>query len=184
MDLAGGTGNGGGFFSIAQGDAVRAAHKDGLTEPHPWQDLSGGDVARKLCILGRLLGRDIELEDIEVEGVIAGSMDWSSMDLETFWSTLPEVDDGFARRRDEAAAGGKRLRYVASLDAAGARVATLAVPPEHPAHALAGADNLVAFTTARYRDSPLVLRGPGAGPEVTAAGVFADVLRAVDRRRS
>ncbi len=105
------------------------------------------------------------------------------MDLETFWDTLTEVDDGFARRRSEAAAAGKRLRYVASLDPQGARVKLEAVAPEHPAHALAGADNLVAFTTSRYRDSPLVLRGPGAGPEVTAAGVFADVLRAVDREQ-
>ncbi len=169
--------------------AVRGAHADGLTEPHPWDDLSGGDVARKLCILGRLLGKELELADIEVEPVIADRFgsgaggDWSDMDLETFWNTLAEVDDGYARRLREATAAGCRLRYVASLDPEGARVKLEAVAPEHPAHALAGADNLVAFTTARYHASPLVLRGPGAGPEVTAAGVFADILRAVDREQ-
>ena len=162
--------------------AVRSAHAEGLTEPIPWQDLSGGDVARKLCILGRLSGRAIELEDVAVEPVIAGA-DWGGMDLETFWRTLPEVDDAFRHRADQAAAAGHRLRYLACLDAEGARVSIEAVAPRHPAHRLAGADNLVAFTTGRYRDSPLVLRGPGAGPEVTAAGVFADLLRAADRKR-
>ncbi len=106
---------------------------------------------------------------------------WDTMDIDTFWNTLPEVDSDFSQRRQAAADDGRRLRYVASLDSEGARVKLEAVPPEHPAHGLAGADNLVAFTTARYRDSPLVLRGPGAGPEVTAAGVFADLLRVVDR---
>ncbi len=162
--------------------AVRAAHADGLTEPHPWQDLSGGDVARKLCILGRLLGMELELEDVEVEPVIAGA-GWGDMDLDAFWNALPELDDDFRRRGEEAAAAGRRLRYLATLGPNGARVALEAVPSAHPAHALAGADNLVAFTTSRYRGSPLVLRGPGAGPEVTAAGVFSDVLRAVDRVR-
>ncbi len=163
--------------------AVRSAHEEGLTEPHPFEDLSGGDVARKLCILGRLVGREIELEEIEVEPVIGGR-DWSDMDLEAFWSHLDEVDDDFRRRRDEAAAAGARLRYVASLDENGARVALEAVAPGHPAHGLGGADNLVAFTTERYKVSPLVLHGPGAGPAVTAGGVFADVLRAIDRRSS
>lgn len=163
--------------------AVREAHAEGLTEPHPWDDLSGLDVARKLCILSRLAGREIELSEVAVEPVIPTG-DWSEMDLETFWDRLGEVDGEFARRRDEAAASGLRLRYVASLDDDGARVALAAVPPEHPAHSLTGADNLVAFTSERYRESPLVLRGPGAGPEVTAAGVFADVLRAAERGQS
>ncbi len=157
--------------------AVRAAHAEGLTEPRPWEDLSGGDVARKLCILGRLAGRGIALEDVEVEPLIE-ARDWR--DLDAFWSALADVDDGFRRRSEEAAAAGRRLRYVASLTGAGARVALEAVAPAHPAYTLAGADNLVAFTTGRYR-SPLVLRGPGAGARVTAAGVFADLLRAADR---
>ena len=172
---------------LAQGEsfsqAVRWAHTEGLTEPHPWEDLSGLDVARKLCILGRLAGRQIELEDIELEPVIKGG-DWSSMDLETFWNHLPEVDDDFRRRCEAATAAGHRLRYVASLDEDRARVALEPVAAAHPAYGLGGADNLVAFITDRYRDSPLVLRGPGAGIEVTASGVFADLLRAIDRRRS
>ncbi len=160
--------------------AVRGAHAEGLTEPHPFEDLSGGDVARKLCILARLAGRRLELADIELEPVIAGD-DWGEMDLPAFWQALPRLDDDFRRRREKAAAEGRRLRYVASLEGEAARVAIEAVAADHPAYGLAGPDNLIALTTERYRASPLVIRGPGAGPAVTAAGVFANVLHAAAR---
>ncbi|MEM7583727.1 MAG: bifunctional aspartate kinase/homoserine dehydrogenase I [Acidobacteriota bacterium] len=171
--------------SLADGEAfsraVAEARRQGLTEPHPWQDLSGGDVARKLCILSRLSGRPVEMEDIHVEPVIAG--DWSELEPEAFLRELERIDADLQQQSDTAKAGGKRLRYLAALDEHGARVALTAVPADHPAYHLAGADNLVAFTTERYRTAPLVLRGPGAGPAVTAAGVFANLLRFVDRRR-
>ncbi len=157
--------------------AVRRAYDDGLTEPHPWDDLGGADVGRKLTILARSAGRSIEPEEVQVEPLVPAEP-WSGLDLDSFWQRLPELDQGFAERRAEAAAQGQRLRYVASLDPHGARVALQAVAAEHPAFGIEGADNLVAFTTTRYRDSPLVVRGPGAGPEVTAAGVFADLLKA------
>jgi len=104
------------------------------------------------------------------------------MDVEAFWQALPRVDEAFAERQHQARTEGRKLRYVASLGREGGRVALEAVPAGHPAHSLCGSDNLVAFTTERYRESPLVLRGPGAGPAVTAAGVFADLLRVIDRR--
>ncbi len=158
--------------------AVRGAHADGLTEPHPYQDLCGGDVVRKLTILARTAGRTIEAEDVEVEPLLDES--WSGMDLDTFWSTLEELDDDYDRRRRSAAEAGRRLRYVASLGPSGARVELEAVAAGHPAYEVAGPGNLIAFTTQHYRDVPLIVQGPGAGPEVTASGVFADVLAAAD----
>lgn len=156
-------------------DAVRDAHAEGLTEPHPYEDLGGADVGRKLCILARLAGHVFEPEAVVVEPLLPGH-GWADKDLEAFWRDLPSCDEHFAALRAAAAADGKRLRYVARVDGSGARVALEAVDPEHPAFAVVGADNVVAVTSERYRDSPWVVRGPGAGPEVTAAGVFADLL--------
>lgn len=159
--------------------ALREAHRRGYTEPDPRQDLGGHDVARKLLILARTAGMELAPELVEVEPLLPAEP-WADLDEEAFWQRLPDADDGFARRLEEAAAGGRRLRYLASLDVGGgARVSLTAVAADHPAAAVRGSDNLVAFTTARYADSPLAVHGPGAGPEVTAAGVFADLLRAV-----
>lgn len=173
------------FGELAAGaslsEAVRRAADAGLTEPHPYDDLSGADVMRKLCILGRQAGMPLEPHQVAVEPIVPEDP-FGGLAAEDFWRRLPEADAGLARRRDAAAAAGERLRYLASIDLAtggGARVGIAAVGPGHPAFALEGPDNLVAFTTRRYRRSPLVVRGPGAGPEVTAAGVFADILRTV-----
>lgn len=157
--------------------AVEWAHAQGLTEPHPYDDLSGADVARKLCILARESGREIELDQIEVEPLLPGAR-WAEMPLDTFWTALPEIDEVFEEHRRRAEEGGRILRYVASLDESGARVSLQAVEPGHPAATVTGPDNLIAFHTVRYHQAPLVVRGPGAGPEVTAAGVFGDILAA------
>ncbi|MEM8997824.1 MAG: bifunctional aspartate kinase/homoserine dehydrogenase I, partial [Acidobacteriota bacterium] len=142
--------------------AVREAYDEGLTEPHPFDDLSGADVQRKLCILARLAGRAVELSDIEVEPLVPA--DFGELDLDAFWRRLPELDDDFERRRRDAESRGRKLRYLASLGADGARVGTVAVAADHPAYGLAGPDNLVSFSTRRYAQTPLVVRGPGAGP--------------------
>ncbi len=163
--------------------AVRQAHEHGLTEPHPWDDLSGGDVARKLCILSRLSGRRVEMDELRVEPVMA-DRGWQAMDIETFWQDLGAVDDDFQALVAKAKADDCRLRYVARSSDNGSSVSLLAVAADHPAHGLAGADNLIAFTSERYRETPLVVRGPGAGTQVTAAGVFADALRAAARIRT
>jgi len=157
--------------------AVEWAHAEGLTEPHPFDDLSGEDVARKLCILARGSSRRLELDEVGVEPLLPGER-WRDLPLEEFWSALPQLDSAFEERRKTAHAEGQKLRYVGSLDELGARVRLEAVAPEHPAATVSGPDNLIAFTTARYDATPLVVRGPGAGPEVTASGVFADVLSA------
>lgn len=165
--------------------AVRQAYDEGLTEPNPYDDLSGSDVMRKLCIIARLCGHAVEPDAVSVEPLLPADP-WATIDLDGMWQRLPELDADFEARRAAAEADGCRLRYVASIDQDGtAQVSTQAVASDHPAYGLTGPDNLVAFTTARYA-SPLVVRGPGAGPDVTAAGVFADILAAaaeLDRRR-
>lgn len=168
------------FGAVARGAslsaAVREAADSGLTEPHPYEDLSGADVMRKLCILGRLAGFPLEPEAIAVTPVVPAEP-FARLGLADFWERLPEADAAFAERRAAAAAEGRSLRYLASLDRDGAWARVEAVEPGHPAFGLDGSDNLIAFTTRRYDRSPLVVRGPGAGPAVTAAGVFADLLR-------
>lgn len=164
--------------------AVRQAYEKGLTEPHPAEDLSGGDVVRKLVILARRAGPGLhprlEPEEVSTTPLLPADRGWTELALDDFFREIEAFDDGWARRQEQAMVEGKRLRHLARLDRAGARVEVTAVGPEHPCFEVAVADNLVAFTTARYRTTPLVIRGPGAGPEVTAAGVFADVLRAAE----
>ena len=138
--------------------------------------LDGKDVARKLVILARELGLATELADVEVDSLVPTELATGTID--GFMTRLPELDAAMQARLEAARANGEVLRFVASLDATGkARVGLRALPL---AHAFANGkltDNFVQFTTARYNRNPLVVQGPGAGPEVTAAGVFADLLR-------
>ena len=159
-------------------EAVRQAYDLGYTEPDPRDDLGGLDVARKLLILGRLAGFELELGEVEVESWLPDAS-WSEGSIEGFWTRLPELDDAFAARQKEARDAGKHLRYLASLDGTGARVCLSALDSDHPCAGVRGSDNLIALYTDRYSETPLVVRGPGAGPDVTAAGVFADVLQAI-----
>jgi len=160
-------------------DLVREAQQMGFTEPDPREDLNGMDVARKLMIVARAAGQPLELADIEVESLVsAEGMNAPSVDA--FFEVFREADPVFAQRREEAAAAGCALRYVAVLDERGARVGLRAVEPSHPCWPLSGCDNLISFYTDRYCDTPMVMKGPGAGAAVTAAGVFADIVRAAE----
>ena len=141
-------------------DVVREAHALGYTEPDPREDLSGIDVARKLIILAREMGLEVEMDAVQVESLVGKS------------------DDAIAALLDSSRSKGQVLRYVGTIDNDGTMSAGLrAYPLEHPFANLSGSDNIVSFQTARYNTQPMIIRGPGAGPEVTAAGVFADLLR-------
>ena len=157
---------------------VREAHALAYTEPDPRDDLSGTDVARKLVILAREAGVPLELADVEVESLVPASL--RCTDAATFMERLGEFDAAMAARHARAHDHGCVLRYVARLDRDGhARVGLAELPATHGFAHLRLTDNIVQFTTRRYADNPLVVQGPGAGPEVTAAGVFADILRIV-----
>ncbi|WP_313914112.1 bifunctional aspartate kinase/homoserine dehydrogenase I [Tahibacter sp.] len=162
--------------STAFSALVREAHGLGYTEPDPRDDLSGTDVARKLVILAREAGRDLALDDVRVESLVPAALRDAAPD--EFMARLSEIDAAFAQRQAAAAAAGKVLRYVARLDRdGGASVGLVELGREHAFAHLRETDNIVQFSTRRYCNNPLVVQGPGAGPEVTAAGVFADLLR-------
>src|SRR5262249_6231786 len=140
-------------------------------------DLSGMDVARKLIILGREMGMPLEMKDVLLEGLVPPELSTCSSGV--FMDRLPELDASMRRRLDAANANNRVLRYVASLDAATQRpsVGLVELDRTHPFAAINFTDNIVRFVTGRYDRNPLVVQGPGAGPSVTAAGVFADLLR-------
>lgn len=161
--------------SVPYSTLVHQAREAGYTEPDPRDDLGGLDVARKLVILAREAGRELSLADVRVEGLVPESL--RELSREAFLAGVEAMDAPMAARLAKARAAGHVLRYVARLDADGARVGLVELGPDHAFAHIRLTDNVVQFTTRRYRDNPLVVQGPGAGPEVTAAGVFADVLR-------
>ncbi|TAL71405.1 MAG: homoserine dehydrogenase [Rhodanobacter sp.] len=155
---------------------VREAHAKGYTEPDPRDDLSGRDVARKLVILAREAGWPLSLEDVDLESLVPE--DLAALPRDEFLQHLTALDAPMAAKLAEAHAQGGVLRHVAQLDRDGRASVRLQVLPA--SHAFAHTrltDNIVQFTTRRYCDNPLCVQGPGAGPEVTAAGVFGDLLR-------
>ena len=157
-------------------ELLREAHALGYTEPDPRDDLSGRDVARKLVILARESGRALSLADVDVQSLVPPAL--ANVAATEFMQRLDELDAPMAAQLSAARAAGGVLRHVASLDRDGhARVRLAVLPATHPFAHTRLTDNVVQFTTRRYCDNPLLVQGPGAGPEVTAAGVFADLLR-------
>jgi aspartokinase/homoserine dehydrogenase 1 len=156
---------------------VRDAKAKGYTEPDPRDDLSGIDFARKIVILGREMGLRLEMSDVQLESLVPSAL--ANCGVEEFLNRLPEFDAPMLKRLESARGRGKVLRYVGSLDAATGKAAVGLVELDR-SHTFANinlTDNVVRFTTSRYNQNPLVVQGPGAGPEVTAGGVFADLLR-------
>jgi aspartokinase/homoserine dehydrogenase 1 len=169
------------IFNSFSGDktfsrVVAEARSKGLSEPDPREDLSGRDFARKLLILGRETGLPLEPEDIRVERILPERCR-KAPSIDSFFRELEKCDRAFEARRKAAAAKGKTLRFIGSLENGKAGVSLVEVAADHPFYHLSGSDNMIVFTTERYRERPLVIKGPGAGAEVTAAGVFADVIR-------
>jgi aspartokinase/homoserine dehydrogenase 1 len=155
---------------------VREAHRLGFTEPDPREDLSGMDVARKLLILARQIGLTMDLEDVEVDSLVPKPLArgaYSARILEA----LAKYDAAIAARVRRASARGNVLRYVGTLENGRARAGLKEFPRQHPVAAAKGTDNVIAFTTKRYSGTPLVVQGPGAGADVTAMGVFSDILK-------
>jgi aspartokinase/homoserine dehydrogenase 1 len=157
-------------------DIVREAKLNGFTEPDPRDDLSGTDVARKLIILARELGQKLELGDFPVQNLIPEAL--REVPVDEFLDGLADYDDEMASLFNEARAAGKKLRYIATLDANGsASVKLEQVPLDNAFSNIDLTDNLVQFASNRYSTNPLVIQGPGAGPAVTAGGVFGDLLK-------
>ena len=155
---------------------VRSAKAKGYTEPDPRDDLSGMDVARKLIILAREMGLTPEMADVRVEGLVPKALRECGVD--EFMARLPEFDADMAAMLDAARGKNEVLRYVGRIDADGtATVGLMRLDAKHPFANIALTDNVVRFATRRYCDNPLIVQGPGAGPEVTAGGVFSDLLR-------
>ncbi|MCX6136800.1 MAG: bifunctional aspartate kinase/homoserine dehydrogenase I [Ignavibacteriales bacterium] len=170
------------FNSFTEGkkfsEVVVEAQARGYTEPDPREDLNGNDVARKLLILARESGYSLELKRIRVENLIPVDAR-KAKTVEQFFSALKRHDAAFARRRDTAAARGCVLRYVARYENGTATVSLDEVPLDHPFASVKGSDNIVAISSELYCQTPLIVQGAGAGADITAAGVLADVLSIV-----
>jgi len=162
----------GGRFS----EIVRQAREAGYTEPDPRDDLSGADFARKFLILGRELGFTLEYGDVVCESLVPEEYR-GEMAVSEFLDRLSSVDDWYAAESEKAAAEGMTIAYAGEIREGKASIGVKRVPLSSPIAGLSGSENMVVFTTDRYRATPLVVRGPGAGGEVTAGGVFADILR-------
>ncbi|CAN6555797.1 unnamed protein product [Malus baccata var. baccata] len=159
-------------------DVVAEAKQAGYTEPDPRDDLSGTDVCRKVIILARESGLKLELSDIPVESLVPEPLK-DSASAEEFMQKLPQFDQEMSKKGQIAEDAGGVLRYVGVVDMVNQKgeVKLQKYKNDHPFAQLSGADNIIAFTTTRYKDQPLIVRGPGAGAEVTAGGVFSDLLR-------
>lgn len=158
-------------------DIVKQAQKEGYTEPDPRIDLSGTDVARKLLILARESGYTLDMSDVSNESFLpSGALEAHSVDA--FYELIKSKDDAFKTLLTSALDNDAQLKYVASFKDGKANVGLKEIPAGHPFYNLEGKDNIVMFYTDRYNDQPLIIKGAGAGSEVTASGLFADIIRA------
>ena len=159
---------------VTLSEAVRCAKEQGYSEPDPRIDLSGKDVIRKLVILAREAGYKVEKTDVEAHLFIPD--EFFEGNIDEFWKNLPKLDADFEARRKQLDAEGKRWRFVATFDHGKLSVALKEVDRTHPFYNLQGSNNIVALTTERYREYPMLIQGYGAGASVTAAGVFANIM--------
>jgi bifunctional aspartokinase / homoserine dehydrogenase 1 len=159
-------------------EAIRKAREKGYSEPDPRQDLSGSDVVRKILILAREAGYAIEKDDVTVNKFLPD--DCFKGDINDFYRKVKEYDTGFEQKRKELEIQNRKWRFFATLENGKAKVELLAIGSEHPSFNLEGSNNIILLTTNRYHELPMVIKGYGAGAEVTAAGVFADLMRVVN----
>ncbi|MFT6893533.1 MAG: aspartokinase/homoserine dehydrogenase 1, partial [Algoriphagus sp.] len=168
------------FSELEKGDpfseVVKVAKQKGYTEPDPRDDLSGMDVARKILILGREAEQTLEFDDITIQSMVPEDCQ-SANTVSEFFEKLQAHDQEFTSLLEQAEAKGEKLRFMATLENGKAKVGLNSLTNSHPFSSLSGSDNMILMTTDRYHDQPMIIRGPGAGADVTAAGVFADVIR-------
>ena len=155
---------------------VKQAQEEGYTEPDPRLDLGGTDVMRKIMILAREAGEKIEMEDIHNNSFMPETCMQGS--VENFYAEMEKQEAHFKSIYEKAAAAGNKLKFVASFANGKAAVGLEQIDPQHDFFHLYGKDNVILFYTNRYTQQPLVIKGAGAGAEVTASGVFADIIRA------
>lgn len=156
-------------------DVVKKAQELGYTEPDPRDDLGGVDFMRKMLILARDAGYVVEAEDVELEQILPESCA-AAASVDEFYAELLKADSFFNELKEKAAAQNKVIRYIGKLEEGKVSISMQMVDETHPFYSLSGSDNIISFTTERYKERPLVVKGPGAGAEVTAAGVFADLV--------
>ena len=156
-------------------DVVKQAQEKGYTEPDPRDDLKGTDFMRKMLILARDAGYPLEAEDVHIESMLPQAC-IDAQSVEEFYAELQKEDAFFENLKKQAEDDRKVLRYIAKLEDGKATINLQMVDDTHPFYALSGSDNIISFTTDRYKERPMVVKGPGAGADVTAAGVFADIV--------
>lgn len=156
-------------------DVVKKAQELGFTEPDPRDDLGGIDFMRKMLILGRDAGYPIESSDVQLGNILPESC-LKANSVDEFYAELLKADEYFNNLKEEAEKQGKVIRYIGTLENGKVAISLQMVDESHPFYALSGSDNIISFTTERYKERPLVVKGPGAGAEVTAGGVFADLV--------
>lgn len=156
-------------------DVVKLAQEKGYTEPDPRDDLRGTDFMRKLLILARDAGHHMEATDIELDNILPPAS-INAPTVSDFYDSLQAEDAYFNQLKQQAESSGRVLRYIGKLENGKASISLQMVDDQHPFYMLSGSDNIIAFTTDRYKERPMVVKGPGAGAEVTAAGVFADLI--------
>jgi len=154
------------------------AREKGYSEPDPRVDLSGTDVVRKILILAREAGYKLEKKDVQVVKFLPDEC--FQGDINNFFTMVENLDAEFEAERKNVEDSGKKWRFFATLENGKAKVGLNIIGPEHPSFNLEGSNNIVLFTTDRYNELPMVIKGYGAGAEVTAAGIFADLMRVVN----
>ena len=156
-------------------EVVREAKEKGFTEPDPRNDLNGMDVVRKILILSREVGYEMEMDEIKNIPLLPESC-LKAKTVDDFFIELEKQDGHFEDLYKKVEKKGEKLRFIATMEDGKAKVGLQSVKPDHPLYPLSGSDNMLSFTTTRYKERPLVIKGPGAGAEVTAAGVFAEII--------
>lgn len=162
-------------------EIVKEAREKGYTEPDPREDLNGHDVGRKLLILARVAGFELEMEDVEIQNLVPEKAKCAKS-TEEFFEMLKDHDEEFENLRKEAGKEGKKLCYIARFEPGKAVVRLEKIDESHPFFNLSGSDNIVALFTRHYSENPMVIKGPGAGAHVTAGGIIADILRVTNTK--